>query len=260
MTVGWGLSRVSLPQLEQLVALVEQGRLECPLTVADLVDAGFRAAAPDLSVALDGADRVGVLGALRVAVAERIHRPPPRLELVWTGPETHASVSLSTGLVVERLFKGATQSIIVGGYRFDRAEILEPLCRAMSERGVTVTMFIDIDEKTDDPAQGDAFATAFVDRWFREVWPQGAPRPDVYWDPRTAIRGDVPGHEWATLHAKCVVVDDERALVTSANFTDRGQTRNIEAGVLIADPVFAEQLAGQWRLLVSEGLVRRYVG
>lgn len=63
----------------------------------------------------------------------------------------------------------------------------------------------------------------------------------------------------ATLHAKCVVVDDERSFITSANFTDRGQPRNIEAGVVITDGAFSEQLAGQWRL-VSAGLIRRYAG
>jgi phosphatidylserine/phosphatidylglycerophosphate/cardiolipin synthase-like enzyme len=91
-------------------------------------------------------------------------------------------------------------------------------------------------------------------------WKFGVPKPDVFYDPRTAIRGDIPGHEWATLHAKCIVVDDERSLITSANFTDRGQTRNIEAGVLIEDRAFSEELAAQWRQLVSEGLVRKYAG
>jgi len=57
-----------------------------------------------------------------------------------------------------------------------------------------------------------------------------------------------------------VVVDDERALITSANFTDRGQERNIEAGVLIEDHVFASELAGHWRQLVNAGLVTRYAG
>jgi phosphatidylserine/phosphatidylglycerophosphate/cardiolipin synthase-like enzyme len=59
---------------------------------------------------------------------------------------------------------------------------------------------------------------------------------------------------------KCIVVDDERSFVTSANFTGRAQSRNIEAGVLIEDKAFAEELAGHWRQLVSEGLVQKYLG
>lgn len=68
------------------------------------------------------------------------------------------------------------------------------------------------------------------------------------------------GPPWASLHAKCIVIDNARTLVTSANFTNRGHTRNIEAGVLIEDKAFAEELAAQWRLLVVAELVRQYIG
>jgi len=50
------------------------------------------------------------------------------------------------------------------------------------------------------------------------------------------------------------------SLFTSANFTDRGQTRNIETGVLIEHETFSAELAGQWRQLVRAGLVTRYSG
>ena len=40
------------------------------------------------------------------------------------------------------------------------------------------------------------------------------------------------------MHAKCVVIDGAEALVTSANFTEAVQERNIELGLLVdADPV-----------------------
>jgi phosphatidylserine/phosphatidylglycerophosphate/cardiolipin synthase-like enzyme len=93
-------------------------------------------------------------------------------------------------------------------------------------------------------------------KFLGDVWMFGLPKPEVFYDPRTAG----PGPPWASLHAKCVVVDDERALITSAKFTDRGQTRNIETGVLVEDRAFSEELSAQWRQLVSEGLVRRYAG
>jgi phosphatidylserine/phosphatidylglycerophosphate/cardiolipin synthase-like enzyme len=259
MTTVRGLSRIALPMLEQLLASVERGRLECPFSEADLIDAGFKGIAADVVEALRGCDEVGLGVALRVAIAERVHRPPPRLDLVWTGPETKASIARDTGLVVQRLFESAQRSVIVGGYTFDRAEILRPLHQAMLTRGVSATFFVDIDGTT-QPENAERFATAFIDKFFRGVWTFGLPKPDVFYDPRTAVRGDIPGFDWATLHAKCIVVDDERAFITSANFTDRGHTRNIEAGVLIEDKTFSEELAGHWRQLVSEGLVRRYVG
>jgi phosphatidylserine/phosphatidylglycerophosphate/cardiolipin synthase-like enzyme len=60
------------------------------------------------------------------------------------------------------------------------------------------------------------------------------------------------------MHAKCVVVDGKRAFVSSANFTDRGQERNIEVGALIDDPRFAMQLAQQWDGLVQSNIVGEY--
>lgn len=252
--MSWGLSRVSGPMLDVLEAALERGRLECPLTVADLADFGFRSYAADVATALRGLDRQGALVAVRVALAERTHRPPPRIDLVWTGPETKASTAQDTALVVERLFNEARQTVIVAGYSFDTPEILAPLSRAMKERGIAATLFLDIDGHAESAADADAYAEKLIDHFFRDVWTFGLPRPDVYYDPRTAR----PGPPWASLHAKCVLVDDQRAFITSANFTDRGQSRNIEVGVLIEDFHFAEQLAGHWRQLVVANLVSRY--
>ena len=108
---------------------------------------------------------------------------------------------------------------------FDRAEILEPLFRAMKDRGVRVMVIVDIEGATRNPADADAFAASVIDKWMHKVWTFGSPKPDIYYDPRTAVQNE-KGHDWATLHAKCIVVDDERSFITSANFTDRGQTRN----------------------------------
>ncbi len=58
----------------------------------------------------------------------------------------------------------------------------------------------------------------------------------------------------ASLHAKCVAVDGTRALVGSANFTDRGHAWNIEAGVLVEDGRFAEELVRRFHDAVGAGL------
>jgi phosphatidylserine/phosphatidylglycerophosphate/cardiolipin synthase-like enzyme len=254
MTIG--LSGIPQGMLEQLLAAIERGRLECPFSDADLIDAGFKGNASDVVAALAGVDHVGAIVALRIAIAERINRPPPRLDLVWTGPETWASVARSTSAVVERLFESAQRSVIVGGYTFDTPDIVEPLHRAMKDRGVTAMLFLNIPSEAATLADADAVALRFVDQFFHKVWAFGVPKPDVFYDPRTVVRGP----PWVSLHAKCVVVDDERSFITSANFTDRGQTRNVEAGVLVEDRAFSGQLSAQWRQLVSEKLMTRYRG
>ena len=46
--------------------------------------------------------------------------------------------------------------------------------------------------------------------------------------------------------------------MSSANFTQRGQERNIEVGVLIDDATFAGSLASQWLGLKHAGLVGQH--
>ena len=80
-------------------------------------------------------------------------------------------------------------------------------------------------------------------------------------DPRTAGWNPDPEHPrggyFALMHAKTVVVDAERCIVGSANFTDAGTTRNIEAGIVVRSPAFARALLGQWRGLIARGWLQR---
>jgi phosphatidylserine/phosphatidylglycerophosphate/cardiolipin synthase-like enzyme len=55
-------------------------------------------------------------------------------------------------------------------------------------------------------------------------------------------------------------VDEERLFVTSANFTEAAHERNIEAGVLIADPVAAKAMRSQFESLVDRKILRRVPG
>jgi phosphatidylserine/phosphatidylglycerophosphate/cardiolipin synthase-like enzyme len=169
-------------------------------------------------------------------------------------PEATVSHSRSNAVVLRQLFEGAEHEVLIGGYAFDHGrELFEPLHRAMKERGVRAQFFMDLRGEAGPGVDPEAFATTCIDQFLHENWPFEGPRPELYYAPFTAFRG-------ASLHAKCVVVDALQSLVTSANFTDRGQTRNLELGVLIRDRTFAELLIGQWRGLLGQGIVRRYQG
>jgi phosphatidylserine/phosphatidylglycerophosphate/cardiolipin synthase-like enzyme len=76
--------------------------------------------------------------------------------------------------------------------------------------------------------------------------------PRVLYDPLALTSGSGPR---SCLHAKCLIVDDERALVTSANFTEAAMDRNIEAGVLVDDAGFAARLRAQFDALEQSGQV-----
>ncbi len=244
-----GLTALTLPELQLLVRLLEDGRIGAPITAVDLQARGIGHLVGQLG-ALDGlADTGSVVAALRMVVAER-ERRQSQLELVWTGPESRGSLARDTAVVVRQMFARAKREVIVAGYSFDHGEdIFKPLHLAMAERSVSVSIFLDV-PRGDGPS--DVLVAGAVQAFLEENWPFGEPWPSVYYDPRTVEPGSV-----ASLHAKCIVVDTCHALVTSANFTDRGHTRNIEVGVLIDDGPFASDLAAQWMGLVSSGLVKR---
>lgn len=245
-----GLRAIATADLQDVVQAIVARRLRCPLTSSDLQAAGFGHIA-ELAEVLSGLDAPGAERALSLVITERLCREVPRLELVWTGPEPRISESRDTAVVVRHLFEDARESVIVAGFSFDHGDdIFRPLHAAMRDHGVTTDVFLEIPEK----ARGhEGCAADVVDAFFRKNWPFGDPKPTVYYDPRTAERGS-----HASLHAKCIVVDDQKALITSANFTNRGHTRNIETGVLIEDAAFASRLAGQWRGLVDAGLMTRF--
>jgi phosphatidylserine/phosphatidylglycerophosphate/cardiolipin synthase-like enzyme len=96
-------------------------------------------------------------------------------------------------------------------------------------------------------------------RWFQaELWPWSR-LPELYFDPRSLApqKEDDAAKATACLHAKCILIDDEQAFVTSANLTTAAQSRNIEAGALLRDVSFAKSLRLQFEALINRNLVCR---
>jgi len=247
------LRDVALRDLERLAELLQAGALREPIADAALLSVGLEhvAAALEWARALPTDTLRQVV---QLLVAERRARAEPRVELVWTGPDVPASLSRDTAVVVRELLASVQRSAIIAGYSFDHgADILRPLHEAMRTRAAHVALYLDVPRA---PPGQDVIAhlRQEIQRFLGENWPFGAPLPDLFFDPRT-----LPSDSVVSLHAKCIVVDDERALITSANFTDRGQNRNVEVGALVEDAAFAAKLAGQWRGLTDAGLMRRWI-
>ena len=57
--------------------------------------------------------------------------------------------------------------------------------------------------------------------------------------------------------AKCIVVDGRKVLVTSANFTETAQERNIELGLLVDSDAAATQIEQHFRHLIERNHLRR---
>jgi phosphatidylserine/phosphatidylglycerophosphate/cardiolipin synthase-like enzyme len=236
---------VSDSDLDALVRALRDGALAAPLTRTALQAAGFGHLVGSLEPysSLDP-DALRLL--FEVVLAERRARRGPVVKVVWSGEDGLVSRARYTVVVVPELFTRARRHVLLAGYSFDRgAELFAPLHAVMRDHGVTVDLFLDLGQ-----LEEALHAHALLVLFDAQMWPFGPPRPRIYYDPRTASP-----HARTSLHAKCLVVDHEVSLITSANFTDRGRTRNLEAGVLIEDRDLATSLEQQWAGLVEAGVV-----
>jgi phosphatidylserine/phosphatidylglycerophosphate/cardiolipin synthase-like enzyme len=248
------LKDVSTSAIERLRTAIATGQLRTPVDRASLLGCGVRHQLDAIEKVLSGHKTAACLAILDVTLAEREERKPTP-ELVWTGPEEPGGTARDTAVVLRALFEGARESVILAGYSFDHAAaVLAPLHRSMRDHAVRASFFVNIPQVGGPQQDEEEYLARQFDAFKQANWPFGSPLPRLYYD-RRALR---PGPPYCSLHAKCVVVDGARAFVSSANFTQRGQERNIEVGVLVEDPSFASYLAGQWLGLIDAGIAGEY--
>jgi len=177
------------------------------------------------------------------------------VDLVWTGPESPEVASRDTGVVVRELFTAATQHVLVGGYAvYQGKEIFRTLAERMDAcPELRVEMFLDIQRGYGDTTIAEDLVRRFANRFKKTEW-SGRRMPDVYYYPRAL---ELDSRKKAALHAKCVVIDRSVAFVSSANFTEAAQNRNIEVGALIRLPSYAKRLVHHFQVLATEGQFQR---
>lgn len=264
-----GLTEVSTDALRQLASALVNGEVATPFKAGALSYRGLghltSAFAP-----FDGLNATALLTVIRAVLAERRRAAAKVLDLVWSGSDAGPSYARYTKVVVPELIQSATRQITIAGYSFDDgSDLFDHLHTAMTERRVAVRLFVDIDQmsrrleflfkkakkgKRLGPLQqarqagADAFAKEVLSLFREAFWPYSDCAPALYYDPRTAEQ-----RTFASLHAKCIIVDYAHVLITSANFTGRGQDRNIEVGIVLHDPGYATTLERQWSNLVDSG-------
>lgn len=115
-------------------------------------------------------------------------------------------------------------------------------------------MYLDIQRKAGDSTIPADLVKRFCLTFQKTQWPQSCRLPEIYYDPR-GIAADRTAA--AALHAKCIVVDQQEVFVCSANFTEAGQHRNIEVGLLLSCPMIAERITGFFNRLAEETRLER---
>lgn len=252
------LASESAGTLRRLADVLASGRLVAPLSAFALKRAApcsNELAAEVLRLSDDGMSPQHLAMLLNAtAEAAEARAGQTSAELVWTGPELPGVSSRDTSVVVRELWAQAERDVIISTFVIQGIEtVFEPLAGRMADRpDLRVRLFLHIARRIADTSMDSELVREFSDNFTRR-WP-GQRRPEVYYDPRGLSTDPATRATW---HAKCVVVDDELAFVTSANFTEWAQDRNVEAGVLVRSRSFNAQLRQQFDSLMRAKLVTR---
>ena len=174
------------------------------------------------------------------------------VDLVMTGPAVVGQENRDTSVVVSDLFRQAEESILIAGYAvYQGQQVFHALAERMVERpSLKVRMFLDIQRKPGDTSSSAELVRRFAHRFQSDEWPMGSRTPEIFYDPRALSSDRV---KRAALHAKCVVADGQEVFVSSANFTEAAQERNIEIGLLLQSTAIAERLTHFFDALCATG-------
>lgn len=245
--------------LRVLVSALRTGRL-CPPYLTTSVQRMLNGAvAAEISAGLQdlacsGMPAAAIARTLELLAVACEFRPPIEdvIDLVTTGPEARGVTNRDTSVVVRELFHKAEESVLVAGYAvYQGQRVFQALADRMLERAsLKVHLFLDIQRKQGDTSAPSELVGRFVHRFRTTQWPTERPLPEVYYDPRSL---ETTPKACAALHAKCIVVDGFEVFVSSANFTEAAQERNIEVGLRLQSPVIAERVSRFFESLAEAG-------
>lgn len=255
------LLQLSPPLLSALAMSFENGPLSETLTLAGvrgiLGETEHDVFALLQSLAAAGFSSAQIATLLRAVAAANAAAPKPAqlFDVVLSGPAVPGVPTADTAAVMHTLLTHAEREVLLVGYAvFNGRKLFEPLADRMAlHPGMSVTVCLDIPRAYSDTRPADAIVAAYAKDFRERHWPWPVV-PRLYHDPRSLETGP----ERASLHAKCVIVDRRVALVTSANFTDAAQWKNVEAGVELRHRPTVERLADYFTGLIGRGLLREF--
>jgi phosphatidylserine/phosphatidylglycerophosphate/cardiolipin synthase-like enzyme len=164
------------------------------------------------------------------------------VESVWSGPGSHAVPVRSTAAVLVEIVRAAREELLLTTYS---AAAYPPLADALRDavaRGVVVSVVVETLQGAGSALNGAEPALAFADVPGVELW---------HWPVGNRTE------QGAKMHAKLAVADRRMMFVSSANLTQSGVSRNIEAGVLVRGGAAPRRAAEHIAELISAGVLAR---
>ena len=240
-------------ELYTLAASIRNGRITPPFSALNLqrfIGSGDgNAISKKLGdLAFLGMSAEAMAACLELVADSLASRPPLEnfVDLVTTGPEVGGVANRSTEVVVCDLFRNAQRSVLVAGYAvYQGQRVFHSLAELMVQNSsLQVRMFLDIPRTQGDTSSVSIQKAKFVHHFKDSQWPAGMPFPIVYCCAQLLEKA-------GSLHAKCIAIDDETVFVSSANFTEAGQQRNIEVGLLFQSRAINERLCRFFEALVD---------
>lgn len=230
--------RLPHADVRRLAAAAMQGEPGVGALRATAASAVLREACDQLTRRLPHAEPAYLAGLLAgAAQAVGRARRAQSVSVVWTGPESHVTSSrLTAATVVDLIARSRTELLLVS-FATQRDPLISAALQEAAQRDVAITLLAE--RHADNPSytgSGSAFPGLAA---LRLCWPAADRAPG------------------AALHAKIIVVDDQTALVGSANLTSRAMETNLECGVLIHGGPQPRAIRDHITDLYLEGHLRR---
>lgn len=167
------------------------------------------------------------------------------VETVWTGPSTHAVPVRATAQVLVELIEGASHELVLMTYSATRhRRVREALAEAVG-RGVAVSVVVETVAGARGTLGEREPADAFAGVEGVRLW---------HWPPEQRP------NRFARSHAKLAVADRRVLLVSSANLTQSGVNRSIEAGLLVRGGTVPVRVAEHVAELQRRGVLEPFGG
>ncbi len=168
------------------------------------------------------------------------HAATVTVETVWSGPSSHAVPVRATSQALVDVVNEASGELLLMTYSAKPYQALRQALIAAVDRGVDIVVVVETLQGAGSALSGAEPAAAFASIPGLTLW---------QWPPG---RRAEPGSK---MHAKLAVADRRTLLVSSANLTQSGGAKNIEAGVLIHGGTAPQRAAEHIVALQSHGVL-----
>lgn len=155
-----------------------------------------------------------------------------RVDIAWTGPSTAAVPLRRVDQVLYELVESAGSEILLVTYAAYKAERALNALRLASDRGVRITLVIELAHESGGKISFDGLETLRA----------AVPNARVFYWPLERRMRSASG-SYGAMHVKCAVADRTVAMISSANLTDHALELNMELGLLMRGPAPAQLVA-----------------